>query len=144
MVHKLPDWFRLLTDIDTEPSMFFSPGPLSLSPVLDGFLLETSPFKGIISWSQFLKDALVINFLAPFLTAIGLEKENPDYIEKAIDWLSVVRSEPNSVTRMWESFGIGCDSASTSQSLNELYTRYCLARRCMECSLGSYFLGRGA
>jgi hypothetical protein len=144
MVHMLPDWFQLLTENQSEPSSFFSHGPLPLSPVLEGFLLETGPCKGTISWSPFLKDSLVINFLAPFLTAIGLEKENPDFIEKAIDWLSVVRSEPNSVTRMWASFGIECENAATSQALNELYTGYCLSRRCMECSLGSYFLGRGS
>lgn len=144
LVHKLPDWFRLMTDNETEPSNFFLPGPHSLSSVLEGFLHETSPLKGKISWSQFLKDALVINFLAPFLTAIGLEKENPDYIEKAVDWLSVVRCEPNSVTRMWTDFGIECDSAAISQALNELYSRYCLSRNCMKCSLGSFFLGRGA
>ena len=144
MVHKLPDWFRLLTENDAQPSSFFSTGPFQPSPVLEGFLHETSPFKGKITWRPFLKDSLIINFLSPFLTAIGLEKENPDYIEKALDWLSAVRSEPNSVTRLWTSFGFECNTAATSQALNELYTGYCLSRRCMDCSLGSYFLGRGS
>lgn len=143
MVHKLPDWFRLLTENDSEPSSFFTPGPLPISPVLEEFLRATGPFKRTISWSPFLKDALVINFLSPFLTAIGLEKENPDYIEKAMDWLTAVRSEPNSISRMWTSFGIESETAATSQALNELYSHYCVSRRCMECSLGTFFLGRG-
>jgi len=144
MVQKLPGWFRLLTENQTQPSSFFSHGSFSHSPVVEGFLTEINPFKRSISLSPFLKDTLIINFLAPFLAAIGLEKENPDYIEKAMDWLSAVRTEPNSVSRMWASFGIGCSSAADSQALNELYSEYCLSRRCMECSLGAYFLGRSA
>ncbi|HOY96236.1 MAG TPA: DUF2851 family protein [Catalimonadaceae bacterium] len=144
MVHKLPDWFRILTEKNTEASAFFSSGPLSLSPVLEGFLQEARPFKSKISWSSFLRDTLIVNFFSPFLAALGLAKENPDYIENALDWLYTIRCEPNAITRMWESFGIGCESAATSQALNELYSQYCIARRCMECSLGSCFLGKGA
>jgi len=143
LIPALRDWFQMLSSANSPKDFFLKNEDTEHSPVVLQLFeeLEIPPSK--LALSSFLQQALAINFLAPMLTAIGLNREDSTLIEKALDWLSLVASEPNSTTRMWEQFGVECKDAGQSQALNELYNQYCLKKRCMECSLGIFILGKG-
>ena len=85
-------------------------------------------------------DNIIINTIAPMLFAYGQLKQEQQYKDKAIDWLSQLPAEKNVITGQWESMGIVNDHASDSQALLELKKEYCDSRRCLECAVGNNLL----
>ena len=85
---------------------------------------------------------IVINTIAPMLFAYGLMKQEQQYKDKALDWLSQLPSEKNVITGQWEAIGIINQHASDSQALLELKKEYCDAKRCLECAVGNAILKR--
>ena len=86
------------------------------------------------------KDAanlLIINAAVPLLVAYSNERQLPELLDKAVEWLSQIPSENNRITREWEKLEMKVKTAADSQALIEWYNNYCTPRRCLECTVGA-------
>ncbi|MDA3894134.1 MAG: DUF2851 family protein [Salinivirgaceae bacterium] len=80
---------------------------------------------------------VLINTVAPFFTVYARLKGKPEFSEKAIDWLSVIKPEQNHITKHWQQMGLEIKNAFDSQSLIQLKNIYCNQRRCLNCRIGN-------
>jgi hypothetical protein len=79
---------------------------------------------------------VVINTVVPLLVAYANQKDNRDYLEKAIRLLEEISAEENNITKHWQSMGLKIKSAFDSQASIEWYNHFCLAKKCLECNVG--------
>ncbi|MCE7060890.1 DUF2851 family protein [Dyadobacter sp. CY343] len=86
------------------------------------------------------KDAgslLTINGIIPVLVAFARQRQQPELLDKAIDWLSQLPSENNRITREWATLGMRVKTSADSQALIEWYNNYCLPKKCLDCTVGA-------
>jgi hypothetical protein len=100
---------------------------------------EKTPFKPKVLGKQMI-DNIIINTIAPVLFAYGSWSKEEVYKIKAIDWLTRLSPENNSITNKWKSFGVQNNSALDSQALIELKNNYCNEKRCLDCAIGNAIL----
>ncbi len=96
-----------------------------------------SGIKGIGEQSARL---LSINVAAVLLVAYGQYTNDESFIEKAINFLEVLKPEDNVITRQWQELGVQLSSAAESQGAIELFNNYCKERKCLQCNIGSQIL----
>ena len=83
---------------------------------------------------------LIINAWVPLLFIYGIEHDQDKYKDQAIDLLEQLPAEDNAVMRRWKRAGIEPSNAAESQALLQLYNKYCVGRRCLECGIGFQIL----
>lgn len=79
---------------------------------------------------------LIINCAVPFCFAYAARRSDADRAEAALDLLSRLPAEDNTIVRTWASLGLKPENALRSQALIELRREYCEARKCMYCRIG--------
>jgi len=82
-------------------------------------------------------DLLLINVVAPMVYLYGLEKSNSKYTEQAIEVLTNIKAEKNTIISKWNDLGTISKSAMDSQALLHLFSMYCTNKRCLSCSIGN-------
>ena len=85
---------------------------------------------------------IMINTIAPLLTAYGQLHDEQIYIDRSVEILQHVRGEDNKIVREWTKLGHQVVSAFDSQGLIELYNNFCMKRRCLECTVGAHIINR--
>lgn len=88
------------------------------------------------------QDNVIINTVLPLLSAYGYHHSREEFIQKAIEFATLLPPEKNSITRSFQKLGIENKSAAGSQALIELKTQYCDKRRCLDCAIGNIILKR--
>lgn len=83
---------------------------------------------------------IIINTVVPMLVAYGKIHDEQSYLNLATDLLQEMPAEDNKITRQWLPLNYRVKSAFDSQALIELYTNFCLKRRCLECGVGSWLI----
>ena len=83
---------------------------------------------------------LLINTVAPFLFHYGRVRGQTDLQDRALRLLEELPPETNTIVRSWAGRGERARSAAQSQALLHLKTRYCDAKRCLECAIGNTIL----
>ncbi len=83
---------------------------------------------------------IVINTIIPLLVAYGKIHDEQSYITLATDLLQHIPAEDNKIIRQWLPLDYKVKSAFDSQALIELYTNFCMKRRCLECGVGSWLI----
>lgn len=83
-------------------------------------------------------DLIIINTVVPMLFAFGRLRGNSVLLQRALDWLSELPAEKNSVVDGWArpSIGIKAQSSAQSQGLVYLKRNYCDLRKCLSCRIG--------
>ena len=79
---------------------------------------------------------VVINTVVPLLVTYANQKDNRDYLGKAIRLLEEISAEENNIIKHWQSMGLRIKSAFDSQASIEWYNHFCLAKKCLECNVG--------
>lgn len=80
---------------------------------------------------------LIINVVIPFLFVYG-EKQNKIHLKnRALDFLEQLPAEQNSVIQKWNTLGITARSAFETQALLQLKNHYCVAKKCLNCQIGT-------
>lgn len=92
---------------------------------------------------SFSIDNIIINSVAPLLSAYGMEKAEPAYIERAQEILQQLPAEANAITRTWSKLDWSVKTAFDSQALIELYNTYCKRRNCLSCTIGASLIKPG-
>lgn len=85
---------------------------------------------------------LIINAVIPYLFLRAKVFDYQELKEKAIGLLEQIAPENNSILRGWQDLGVEMRDAFNSQAYNELKTKYCNQKRCLECRIGHNILGR--
>lgn len=85
---------------------------------------------------------IIINTIVPLLFAYGHYQKQEQYKQKALQWLEETAGETNTITTGFRNLNVVNQSAFDSQSLIELKTQYCDAKRCLQCSVGNEILKR--
>ena len=88
--------------------------------------------------------SLIINVVVPVLSAYGNRYGQPELHERAIDILTALPPENNSVVRAFTDASVECRDAFSSQALIELRRSYCDPRKCLYCRFGHRILSRKA
>lgn len=84
-------------------------------------------------------DLLLINTLVPlqFVYSNYIGEENSEAIIALIEQLS---AENNSIISNYKKYGVKAENALQSQALLQLYTNYCMPKRCLSCGIGNAIL----
>ncbi len=86
---------------------------------------------------------LLINTVIPMLFQYGKARELPDLQERALRLLEELPAEANATIDGWADLGVIAPNAHRTQALLQLKSRYCDARRCVECAVGHSILKAG-
>lgn len=81
-------------------------------------------------------DLLLLNVVAPLLTAYGLTVDDQTYIDKALKITESLKPEKNRIIKDWNSVEIVPRNGAESQGLIELYNESCLKKKCLKCGIG--------
>jgi hypothetical protein len=84
--------------------------------------------------------SLLINTVAPFLFHYGKIKQADTYQQRALALLEALPAESNTLLDGWATLGVQARNAGQTQALIQLKTKYCDARRCLECAIGNAIL----
>ena len=85
---------------------------------------------------------IIINTIVPFLFLYGQEKNEEQYVDKALQLLENTNAENNSIIQKWKETGIDIKSAFETQALIELKNNYCNHKKCLNCRIGNDLLMR--
>jgi hypothetical protein len=80
---------------------------------------------------------IIINTITPFFILISNVKNQPEYTDKALKWLLLLKPENNKITRYWKQLGLNVDNAFDSQALIQLKNLYCNKYKCLNCRIGN-------
>jgi hypothetical protein len=86
--------------------------------------------------------SILINTIAPALTAYADQRSDDRFRERALEILRSLPAEDNAVLRKWSGLGYTAENAADSQALLELKTNYCAASRCTDCAIGCQLLSQ--
>ena len=89
-----------------------------------------------------MTENIIINTAVPVLFAYGLLNKEETIKDKALQWLTELAAEKNTITQKWTAHNVSNNNALESQALIELKNSYCNLRRCLECSVGNAVLRR--
>jgi Protein of unknown function (DUF2851) len=79
---------------------------------------------------------IIINTVVPTMAAYSIYKDENTWMDRAVDLLSKVSPEKNSIISEWKSLGWSVSSAFDSQALIELRNNFCHKRLCLQCTIG--------
>jgi len=126
----LEDYEEIKTMLVKEPSQYW----------LDHYRFnEVSGTKIKRIGKQFL-DTLIINTIIPMLFLYGKVKDNASMRLKAIQLISKISAEKNSILRGWNDLGFEANNAAQSQALIHLKKAYCDEKKCLSCEIGHYIM----
>ncbi len=94
----------------------------------------------IKSLGKLSKQVIVINTIVPVLFSYGKYIADQTVCERAIELLSQLPAEKNSIIRKWQDAGIKAEDAGQSQALIHLKDKYCNMKKCLNCSIGTHLI----
>jgi hypothetical protein len=79
---------------------------------------------------------IIINTVAPIQFLYASEQGTTRQQEKALQLLETVKPEKNNILSLWQDNGWKAANAAQSQSLIQLYNKYCSRKKCLDCAIG--------
>jgi hypothetical protein len=107
---------------------------------MDHFIFDKPSVPQSKAMTKAFIDVLLINGVAPFLFFYGKQKGLDRHQQQAFALLEQMDAEKNSLVNGWKILGCRPQNAFQTQALIQLKTRYCDARRCLECAIGNAIL----
>lgn len=80
--------------------------------------------------------SIIINAVVPMLFCYSTQFGDEALRDKSLQLLDEMPAENNKLVRLWKSLGLQVNKASDSQSLIQLYIRYCDVKDCLRCRIG--------
>ncbi len=83
---------------------------------------------------------IIINVVIPFKMARYLAGLEEGFPEEAFELLEQLPAELNKISKQWTAVGVKMKTGFDSQAGIELYSQYCLKRKCLYCTIGTYII----
>lgn len=80
---------------------------------------------------------LMINTLVPLLVCYAQQKDNREFLERAVRLLEKLPAEHNHITDTFASLDLKVKTAFDSQAIIELYHYFCQTKQCLRCNIGA-------
>lgn len=87
-------------------------------------------------------DVIIVNAVVPFLVSLASQTSQLCYQQKALELLALMPGEKNTIVDRWKMLGLNARNAGDAQGLLELKNEFCNRKRCLDCKIGTYLLGR--
>ena len=85
-------------------------------------------------------DLILINTVIPLLFSYGKQKNDQQYVDKAIDLMEQLPAEKNHIVAKFKEYGVNIENAKHSQGVLQLYLYYCVNKSCIRCCIGNQIL----
>jgi hypothetical protein len=79
---------------------------------------------------------ILINTVCVFLFAYGKYTDQPQFLDRALDFLDLIPAEDNIIIEQYSDSGIKAHNAFMSQALLQLNKYYCTQKKCLNCGIG--------
>ena len=140
LVHQSAHLFSLIRETDNLRSLenLFAVQPDSYWTT--HYLFDKPSHSRSKALSRDFIQLLIINTTIPVLFHYGQVKKESDLQNRALRLLEELPAENNTILEGWNTLGMRARHAYQSQALLHLKTRYCDAKRCLECGVGNFIL----
>jgi hypothetical protein len=98
---------------------------------------KKSKATGVKELGEVSADILIINVVIPFLFVYGDKQNKQQLKNRALEFLEQLPAEHNSIISKWNELGVEARSAFETQALLQLKNRYCEAKKCLNCHIGT-------
>jgi hypothetical protein len=143
LIHKLPSLFSSFIEFENT-GQIHKALDLNLSAYWDDHYYFDKKVKGKgRKIGKASIENIILNTIVPILVCYAKEKDNNDYIERAIHFLEFLPPEENKITKLWAGQGLCIDNAFDSQAVIELYNNFCRRKNCLNCNIGINILNPG-
>lgn len=96
---------------------------------------EESPRKNKFIGDASL-DVMIINAIVPIVFAYGRRINDELYVDRALNFLDLIKPESNSIIKQFALYGVRYRNAYDTQALIQLKREYCEKRKCLYCRIG--------
>jgi hypothetical protein len=103
---------------------------------------KLSPKKHTVVMGEQTVNLLFINAIIPILYAYAHFRGDEQLQAQALNLYETVPFEENYITKRYREAGFPAYNALFSQAILELHEYYCTRRRCAECGIGCWILGK--
>jgi len=143
---RLAQFARLLSE--SENLFDTITGELSISEITKVFSARCSPYwinhyrfgkESTVKEKHIGTDAIeniIINTIVPVKFVYGTESLKQSIKDHAVNLLTDLPAEKNSVITRWKQTGINPENAAESQALLELKKYFCTPKKCLQCAIG--------
>lgn len=145
LVNRHPHFFALLTQTDAAEALRQALDAPQSDYWQGHYVWGKPAAKPVPGLGEEALNSLIINAAVPLLAAYARERDQPDFLEKALRLLEELPAEKNTVIAEWRALGLGVKTAFDSQGALEWHARFCAPRQCFRCNVGAALLkGQGA
>lgn len=102
---------------------------------------EESPRKNKFIGDASL-DVMIINAIVPIVFAYGRRINDELYVDRALNFLDLIKPESNSIIKQFALYGVRSRNAYDTQALIQLKREYCEKRKCLYCRIGYRLLSK--
>ncbi len=82
---------------------------------------------------------LLLNWYYPFRWYY-IQYYEPELLEKLLEEYSITEKENNAIIKKLEKWGWSIENGLESQGATQLYKKYCIEKRCLDCAFGQWLL----
>ncbi len=86
-------------------------------------------------------DVILVNAVLPILIRLATVQDDARLQDAVHKVLESIPPEKDEIVRLFKRLGTDPLSAKEAQGMHELYSKYCVAARCLACRIGQYHLG---
>lgn len=140
ILHKNKSLFSFFTDFQSYNELFNKLKVTQSDYWLKHYNFATESKSRIPGLGTDSVNNLIINTAVPLLAALSKQRDNQEYLDKAIQLLESLPKEENRILKLWNEAGIKVKNSYDSQALIELYNNFCLERQCLTCKIGTAVL----
>jgi hypothetical protein len=108
----------------------------------DSYMNSIVPTVGVNKLTNSMRNHLLMNAIVPLFYLVSERTTDERYLDSAIELLSNLPSEKNSVIRNWQKNGVKAKNAFDSQGLLALNRYHCSVKKCLSCEVGLKVLNR--
>ena len=143
LINQAQNWFSfILNATNVHQIKQFFKCKIESGYWLDHYLFESEskPKSKSKSLGDFQLNNIIINAVVPFLFVYGKTKKIELYKDRAITFLTQLKTEKNRVVDKFIELGLKSENVATSQALLQLKFNCCDHKKCLNCNIGNYLL----
>jgi len=138
---RIPQFAEFISTIQMEELLKIS---TSISPLefFISYLSSKTPTNSKYKLSKSMVNHLVMNAIVPYFYLLSEKTKDERFLDRAIELLSALPPERNSILRNWQKNDVKAKNAFDSQGLIALDRYYCSLKKCLSCEVGLKVLNR--